>query len=325
MLFNKTIVAAVGFTAALALQPALAQPSNVECIAPSDPGGGWDFTCREVGKLLQELDLVDGAVQVTNMSGGDGGVGMSYVVSKRNDDPNLLVAASTATTSNLAQDRYPGLSADDVRWVASLGADFGAIVVREDSPFESLSGLLEAVMEDPGQVSFGGGSVAGSWDDLKVRLLAKAAGMEDIGEIKYIAFNSGGPALTQLLGGHIDAYTGDFSEIAGQVEAGNVRVLAVLAPERISVAPDVPTAREQGYDVIGANWRGFYAPKDITDEEYDRWVSILEELYNSEGWQQAMEANGLAPFWQGGEEFEAFVEQNVNDLEETSREAGVLE
>ncbi|AZQ68324.1 tripartite tricarboxylate transporter substrate binding protein [Silicimonas algicola] len=325
MWFNRTLFAAVGLTATLSMQLALAQPSGVECIAPSDPGGGWDFTCRSVGRLLEEQDRVDGSVKVTNMSGGDGGVGMSYVVSKRNEDPNLLVAASTATISNLAQDRYTGLDHEAVRWVASLGADFGAIVVREDSPYENLNQLLDDVMEDPSQVSFGGGSVAGTWDDLKVRLLAKAAGMEDIADINYVAFNSGGPAQTQLLGGHIDAYTGDFSEIAGQLEAGNVRVLAILAPERLAAAPDVPTAIEQGYDVIGANWRGFYAPGNISDEEYQEWVSILGELYQSEGWQEAMEANGLGPFWQGGEEFGEFVDQNIEQLVETSREVGVLE
>ena len=183
------------------------EPAKVECIAPADPGGGWDFTCRSVGRILSELDLVPGSVTVTNMSGAGGGVAYGYVVGKRDDDPNLIVAASTATTSRLAQNQYAGLSADQVRWVASLGADFGAIAVAADSGFEDLTQLMDAVRANPRGVAFGGGSAVGGWDHMKVLMVAAEAGVEDVRRVKYVSFNNGGTALTQLLGGHIDAFT----------------------------------------------------------------------------------------------------------------------
>ncbi len=299
-------------------------PENVECIAPANPGGGWDFTCRSVGKILYDLKLVPEPVKVTNMPGGGGGVAFGYVVGKRNDDANLLVAASTATTSRLATNQFAGLTADQVRWVASLGADFGVIAVSKDAPYKNLGDLMAAVKADPDKIAFGGGSAVGGWDHLKILIVAKAAGITDARSVKYVSFNSGGKALTQLLGNHVQAVTGDVSEIKGQLAAGNVRALAVLSPERLSTDPDIPTAREQGFDAIGANWRGFYLPKDVSDDVHQSWGKIMAKLYESEDWKKAMEANGLAPFYNGGAQFDDFVRQNIADIEQLSKDVGLL-
>jgi putative tricarboxylic transport membrane protein len=301
------------------------EPSKVKCIAPADPGGGWDFTCRSVGRTLSELNFVPGQVTVTNMPGAGGGVAYSYVVGKRNKDNNLLVAASTATTSRLAQNQYAGLSADQARWIASLGADFGVIAVPASSPYKNLKDLMAAVKANPRSVAFGGASAVGGWDHMKVLLLGKKAGMDQARDIKYVSFNAGGNAITQLLGGHIDAFTGDLSEIAGQLDADKLRVVAVLADERLPEKfSNLPTAAEQGFDVVGANWRGFYMGGEVSDKAYNYWVDALEKLYKSEQWKQAMTKNGLVPFWRGGEQFDSFVKAQVKDLQSLSREIGVL-
>ena len=299
-------------------------PENVECIAPANPGGGWDFTCRQVGKTLYDLKLVPQPVKVTNMPGGGGGVAYSYTISKRGDDANLLVAASTATTTRLAQNQFAGLMENQVRWVASLGADFGVIAVSKDSAFKNLADLVAAIKADPAKVPFAGGSAVGGWDHLKVLLLAKAAGVADAKTVKYVSFNSGGDALTQLLGNHVSAFTGDITEIKGQLAAGNIRVLAVLSPERLPTDPDIPTAAEQGFDVIGANWRGFYIPAGVSDEVHEGWGKALETLYNSDEWKQAMETNGLAPFWKGGKAFQDFVSAQIKDIRDLSKQVGLL-
>ncbi|MCG8508962.1 MAG: tripartite tricarboxylate transporter substrate binding protein, partial [Rhodospirillales bacterium] len=293
-------------------------------IAPANPGGGWDFTCRSVGKILYDLKLVPEPVKVTNMPGGGGGVAFGYTVGKRNDDANLLVAASTATTSRLATNQYAGLTADQVRWVASLGADFGVIAVNKDSPYKNLGDLMKAVKADSSKVAFGGGSAVGGWDHLKVLIVAKAAGITDARSVKYISFNSGGKALTQLLGNHVQAVTGDVSEIKGQLSAGKIRALAVLAPERLPTDPGIPTAKEQGFDAIGANWRGFYLPGDVSDDVHKSWGAIMAKLYESEDWKKAMEANGLEPFYNGGAQFDDFVRQNIADIKQLSKDVGLL-
>lgn len=128
------------------------EPENAACIAPANPGGGWDFTCRQVGKAMQDLKLVNGTVQVTNMAGGGGGVAFAEVVNKRNDDNNLVVAASSATSTRLAQGAYPGNTMDQVKWIASVGADYGVIAVAKDSPINTLPELMEKIKADPTSV-----------------------------------------------------------------------------------------------------------------------------------------------------------------------------
>ncbi|EAU40865.1 hypothetical protein FP2506_18294 [Fulvimarina pelagi HTCC2506] len=319
-------------TAALLLAvPALAQdggftPSNPECIAPAAAGGGWDFTCRQVGKTMQDLELVPGTVQVTNMAGGGGGVAYAEVVNKRNDSNDTFVAASTATTTRLAQGAYPGNTMDQVRWLGSVGADYGVIAVAADSEMETLPDLMDAIKSDPTSISIGGGSAVGGWDHLKVLIAADKAGIEDLRQIKYVAFDGGGEAVTQLLGGSLQAFTGDASEAKGFVDSGDIKVLAVLAPERLDGDfADFETAKEQGIDAVGANWRGFYAPGGISEEAYEYWVGAIEETYASEEWKQVMAQNGLAPLDLSGEEFNQFVADNIQEIQEISKEIGLIQ
>ena len=295
--------AALGLTASAA---AAFTPGSTECIAPAAPGGGWDFTCRQVGKTLQDLGLIPGTMQVTNLTGGSGGVAFSEVTGKRNTDNNLLVAASSATATRLAQGAFPGASMDQVRWVASIGADYGVIAVGKDSPIKTLPELFEKIKADPSSVAFAGGSAVGGWDHLKVLIAARKAGIEDIRKIKYVAFEGGGEAITQLLAGSVQAFTGDASEAKGFVNSGDIKVLAVLAPERMPGAFSAfPTAKEQGIDAVGANWRGFYAPGGMSDDAYNFWVDAISKLYASPEWKKVMETNGLAPLDLQGAAFDS--------------------
>ncbi len=299
--------------------------SAQECIAPANPGGGWDFTCRQVGKSMQDLGLIDSTMQVVNLAGGGGGVAFAEVVNKRNDDDNLIVAASSATATRLAQGAYPGNSMDQVRWVGSIGADYGVIAVAADSDIQTLPELLDKIKADPTSVSVAGGSAVGGWDHLKVLIAADAYGIDDVRKVKYIAFDGGGEAVTQLLAGSVQAFTGDLSEAKGFVDSGDIRVIAVLAPERLDGEfSKFPTAKEQGIDAIGANWRGFYAPGGMSDEAYQAWVDKVGQLYASDEWKQVMAANGLAPLNLQGAEFESFVQNSVQQIQDISRQIGII-
>ena len=311
---------------ALSLSAVAAQAQeNPECIAPANPGGGWDFTCRQVGKSMQDLGLIDKTMQVVNLAGGGGGVAFAEVVNKRGDDNDLIVAASSATATRLAQGAYPGNTMDEVRWLASIGADYGVVAVAADSEIETLPQLLDAIKEDPTSTSVAGGSAVGGWDHLKVLIAADAYGIEDVRQVKYIAFDGGGEAVTQLLAGSVQAFTGDISEAKGFVDSGDIKVIAVLAPERLDGEfSEMPTAREQGVEAIGANWRGFYAPGGMSDEAYDAWVSKIADLYASDEWKEIMAANGLAPLDLQGADFEAFVSDSVAQIQSISREIGII-
>ncbi|SDX42119.1 putative tricarboxylic transport membrane protein [Ruegeria halocynthiae] len=299
--------------------------SAQECIAPANPGGGWDFTCRQVGKSLQDLGLIDQTMQVVNLAGGGGGVAFAEVVNKRGEDNELIVAASAATATRLAQGAYPGNTMDQVRWLAAIGADYGVIAVAADSPVNTLPELLDQIKADPTSVSVAGGSAVGGWDHLKVLIAANAYGIDDVRAVKYIAFDGGGEAVTQLLAGSVQAFTGDISEAKGFVDSGDIRVIAVLAPDRLpGEFAEFPTAKEQGIDAIGANWRGFYAPGGMTDEAYGDWVGKIGDLYASDEWKEVMAANGLAPLDLQGADFQNFVAESVGQIQTISKEIGII-
>src|SRR5690606_31819529 len=263
-------------------------------------------------------------MQVVNMAGAGGGVAFAEVVNKRNSDNNLIVAASSATTSRLAQGAFPGSTMDQVRWLGTVGTDYGVIAVAKDSPVNTLPELLEQMKADPASVSVAGGSAVGGWDHLKVLMAAKAAGI-DVRQVKYVAFDGGGEAVTQLLGGHVKAFTGDISEAKGFVDSGDIKVIAVLAPERLpGEFAEFPTAKEQGLDVNGANWRGFYAPGGMSDDAYAFWSDAITKVNASPEWEKIMTDSGLIPLDLSGDEFQTFVKEQIDQIAELSREIGII-
>ncbi len=296
----------------------------VECIAPANPGGGWDFTCRQIGKILYDIEQVDQPVQVTNMAGAGGGVAYSHVVSERNDDADLIVAASSATTTRLAQNAFAGMTADQVRFVGAIAGDPGVIVVAKDSPLNTLNDLVDAVKNGE-DVSFAGGSAAGGFDHLKVLQVLKAGGVDDIRAVKYIGVDGGADAITQTIGGFTTAMTGDMSEIVGFINSGEVKALGVLTDERVPGFDNIPTAKEQGLDVVAVNWRGLYVPKGISDEQFNAWAEKLQAVADSAEWQEAMAANGLAPFTKVGGDFQTWVDGVVAETVVLSKEIGVIQ
>ncbi len=317
-LFGALMTSAVLSVAAFSAQAA-------ECIAPANPGGGWDFTCRQIGKIMHDIGAVDKPVQVTNMAGGGGGLAFGHVVAERKDDSDLIVAASSATATRLAQNAYAGMTADQVRFVGAIGADPGVIVVAADSPYQSLNDLVDAIKAQPGELSFAGGSAVGGFDHLKPLMILQRAGVEDVRAVKYIGVDGGADAITQTVGGFTTAMSGDMSEIVGFLKSGDVRAIAVLTEDRVPGFDDIPTAKEQGIDVVAVNWRGLYVPKDISDDDFNAWADKLQKVADSDEWQAAMAANGLAPFTKVGADFQNYVDGVVGEIRELSKEIGVIQ
>jgi putative tricarboxylic transport membrane protein len=319
MRFLKTFAAGAIISAGL-LSPSIA----AECIAPANPGGGWDFTCRQIGKIMYDIKAVDKPIQVTNMAGAGGGLAFNHVVAERGTDADLIVAASSATSTRLAQNAYAGRTASEVRFVGAIGADPGVIVVAKDSPYKSLRNLINAIKADPGSVAFAGGSATGGFDHLKPLMLLQRAGFTDITKVKYIGVDGGADAITQTVGGFTQAMTGDMSEIVGFLKAGEIRVLAVLTEERVPGFDDIPTAKEQGFDVVAVNWRGLYVPRGVSDEVFNSWAEKLQKVADSAEWKAAMAANGLAPFTKVGVDFQSYVDQVVSEVRQLSKDIGVI-
>jgi putative tricarboxylic transport membrane protein len=274
--------------------------------------------------VLGELGLTDGAVRTTNMPGAGGGVAMAHAVTRRRTDASLLVAASPATTLRLAQGQYGHLRETDVRWIGAIGAEYGIIAVANDAPWADLGSLMRSWAADPSAVVASGGSAVGGQDHMKLLLLARAAGMNPL-TLRYVSFDGGGEAMTALLGGFVQVFSGEASEIEGQLAAGRLRLLAVLAPERLTgPLASVPTAREEGFAVDWVTWRGFYIPGEVPDSVARRWASVLDSVGRSDAWARERARNRLRPFHLTGPSFESFVAEQVADFRALSRDLGLL-
>ncbi|MEP3329790.1 tripartite tricarboxylate transporter substrate-binding protein [Sedimentitalea sp.] len=319
------VALAATFSAATASTAQDFQPESPQCIAPSNPGGGWDFICRTTARYLFDLGVIEDSMQVTNMSGGGGGVAFAHVTKERNEDNNLIVAASMSTSARIAQGIYEGATQDDVHFLATFGAEYGAIAVRADSEFETLTQMMDAILADPRSVGIAGGSSVGSYDHIKPMLVAREAGLEDVTKMKYVSFDGGGEAMTGLLSGSVEALSGDFSEMLGFLESGDIRIIGIMAPERLENFPDIQTAREQGYDVIGANWRGLYMPADASDEAKEFWSNAIQTMAEDPGFQATLEEAAIAPFNNFGDDMHNFVAGSIADIEKLSREIGIIQ
>ena len=314
---------AAGIVAVGLAAPAMGQINNPECIAPANPGGGFDLTCRVAQTGLDPH--IDDPIQVTFMPGGIGAVAFNLFNTTRTDDGSAIVAFSTGSLLNIVTGKYGDFTEDEIRFVGTAGADFGAVVVRADSPYGSLEQLMADLAEDPSGVVIGAGGSVGSQDWMKAALLVRETGASPL-DMRYVAFDGGGDAIASLLGGSIEVYTGDVGEMTAHLDAGTMRILAVLAADRLPEPfADFPTARELGYDVVWTILRGFYMGGDVSDADYDAWVAAFEAAYETEAFAQLQAERGLLPVNLAGDELEATIADNVVTLRAIATEAGLIE
>jgi putative tricarboxylic transport membrane protein len=292
---------------------------DVEIMAPADPGGGWDQTARAMQSALTEGGIVEENVEVYNVGGAGGTIGLAQFVSDNAGDPNQLMVMGLVMLGAIQTNDSP-VEVNQATPIASLTTEWEAIVVPADSEFQTLQQLVEAFRADPGSVSWGGGS-AGGTDQILVGLLAQEAGV-DPAEVNYIAHSGGGEATAAILSGGVTAGVSGVGEFADQVEAGQLRLLAVSSDERVEEA-DAPTIVESGYDVVVPNWRGVMAPPNISDDDREAIIAMIQEMHDSPEWQETLEANGWTDFLQTGDEYETFLEEENQRVEEVLGEMGL--
>lgn len=313
------IAAAAAFTTPAFAQSQIDKP---ECVAPANPGGGFDLTCRIVQTGL--APHVADPIQVTFMPGGIGAVAYNLFNTTRTDDGSAIVAFSTGSLLNIVTGKYGAFTEKDVRWLGTAGADFGAVVVRADSKYQDLSQLMADFSADPASVVVGAGGSVGSQDWMKGALLLREAGAKPM-DMRYVAFDGGGDAIAALLGGSIEVYMGDVGEMASHFESGQMRILAVMSPERLEAPFDeIPTAMEQGFDVEWTILRGFYMGKDVSDAHYQAWVDAFKAAYATEEFIAVQKERGLLPMNMAGEELQTSIEARVQNLREIAIEAGLI-
>ncbi|MDX6806622.1 tripartite tricarboxylate transporter substrate binding protein [Terrihabitans rhizophilus] len=303
----KSVLLAACVTFGLAA-PVAAQDFRI--VAPAAPGGGWDQTARSLQAALQGEGLGKN-VQVVNVPGAGGTIGLAQFVNQSKADPKALIVGGYVMVGAVIANNAP-VKLDQVTPIARLTGEYEAVVVPTGSDIKTMGDLVTKLKADPGAVSWGGGS-AGGTDHIAVGLIAKAAGVEPT-KINYIPFSGGGEALAAIVGGKVTAGISGYGEFEGQVKAGKLRVLGVSAPER-QPNIDAPTFKESGVDVEVQNWRSVWAAPGITDAEKAQIIATFEKLNASETWKKTLETKGWANTFLAGD---AFAEYLKGEIQQTT-------
>lgn len=305
------------FAAAIAL-PAYAGDYTI--IAPAAPGGGWDQTARSMQTSLQQEGIA-GNVQVQNVPGAGGSIGLAQFVNQSKGNPNALIVGGYVMVGALLTNKS-AVTLNDVTPIARLTGEYEAIVVPASSDIKTMADLIAALKKDPGAVSWGGGS-AGGTDHITAGLIAKASGVDPT-KINYVAFSGGGEALAAILGSQVTAGVSSYSEFESQVKAGQLRLLAVSSEKRID-GVDAPTLKEAGTDVVVQNWRMVAAAPGLSAEQVAAINADIEKLHKSATWQETLKTKGWADTFLTGDAFKAQLDKDVAATAGILKEIGLVQ
>jgi tripartite-type tricarboxylate transporter receptor subunit TctC len=274
---------------------------TVTIICPWAAGGGTDRMARFMADQLQRE--FGKPVVVLNQTGGSGAVGHSAGALARPDGYTITMATfelSTMRTMGISD-----LTCDNFDPVMQLNADAAAIIVRQDAPWRSVGELLDHIKANPGRLKMSGTSTGGAWDLARAGFL-NAAGLP-VNAVLWVPTQGSAPSLVQLLGGHIDVVCCSVPEAATQIEAGQLRVLAVMAPERLQDFPSVPTVQEAGIDWDAVGWRGLVVPKGTPSEITDLIAASCSKIVETPEFKDFMRKNGFAIALRGPDQFAQFL------------------
>lgn len=239
---------------------------SVQLIVPYSAGGGTDAVARALADATK--DHLGQSIAVVNKTGGGGAVGMTEGAKAKADGYTVtMVTVELTTLPNLG---LASISNEDFKAIAQINSDPAAVTVSADAPWNTIDEFIAYAKENPGKVKVGNSGTGAIWH-LAAAALEKKTGAK----FNHVPFEGAAPAVTSLLGGHIQAVTVSPAEVASQVENGQLKVLAVMSDDRLDSMPDVPTLKEKGIDLSIGTWRGLAVPKDTPDDI----VNVLSDAF----------------------------------------------
>ena len=312
-------VTALGGIAALQA-PALAQaPMELKIMAPAAPGGGWDQTARSMQQVLTAAGIAK-SVQVTNVPGAGGSVGIAQFVNNAKGDGNQLMVNGFVMVGALLMNKSP-VTLEQVTPIARLTEEAEVIVVPANSPIKTAKDLADAVKKDIAKVTFAGGS-AGGVDHIIAALFAGRVGA-DAAKVNYIPFSGGGESLAAILGGKVTAGISGYGEYEGQIKAGKLRAIGVTAEKRLP-GVDVPTFKEQGIDLAVTNWRSVVAAPGISPAQKKDLDAAIEKMAKSAQWQEMLKQKGWDDAYLGGDAFARFLKDEQIRVGDVLKSVGLV-
>lgn len=260
---------------------------DLKILAPAAPGGGWDGTARSMQQVLTAAGIAKN-VQVTNVPGAGGAVGLAQFVNTAKGDGNQLMVNGFVMVGSLITNKSP-VNLGMVTPIARLTAEAEVIVVPADSKIQDAKGLVDAMKADLSKVTFAGGS-AGGVDHILAGLLAGTVGL-DGSKVNYVPFSGGGEALAALLSGRVTAGISGWGEFEGQIKAGKLRAIAVTSAAKLAGNP-TPTLKEQGINLELINWRSVVAAPGISADQKKALSEAIDKMAKSKEWQDVLKQRG---------------------------------
>jgi putative tricarboxylic transport membrane protein len=307
---RDTFLKSMAVLAAASSLPLTARAAaNIKMMIPANPGGGWDGMGRELGKALVASKLVD-TVQYENKGGAGGVIGLAQFINSAKGDPNALLVTGAVMVGGIITGK-PAVSMSQVTPIARLTAEYNVFVVPADSPLKTMKDVVAQMQKDPGSVKWGGGS-RGSTEHICASMLATKTGV-DPKKVNYVAFRGGGEATAAILGGNVTVGGSGYSEFAEYIKAGKMRPIAVTSEKRLP-GINIPTMKEQGYDVVLGNWRGVYGGPGITAAQRETLTQMVIKATQTDSWKQSIAKNAWTPVLLTGKAFDDYVDNEFSSL-----------
>lgn len=292
---------------------------DLRIMVPNSPGGGYDTTARTAAQVMSSEKLTP-PLEVFNLDGAGGTVGLSRTVSEEGDG-NLMMLMGLGVVGAVYTNQSEATLADTTP-IARIISEPETVVVPADSPYDSLDELVKDWKANPGEMPVGGGSSPGGPDHLAPHLLAQEVGIKPA-DVNYVTYDGGGPLLAALLGGEVDFGVTGVGEIRDQIDSGALKVLGVTSPERLP-GLDAPTLMEQGIDLEFINWRGLVAPPGISDAQRDALIKLVEDMFKTKAWKEAMAKNGWTDALLTGQKFADYIESENKRVEDILGKLGLV-
>jgi putative tricarboxylic transport membrane protein len=299
----RLLVAASLVSLASAVAPAQAEVKGLEIIAPANPGSGYDQAARAMQQALQESGLAS-SVQVINIAGAGGTVGLAQFVSGKKRTPSIIVTAFSMVGAIITNKSPVTLA--NAEPLALLVREYGILTVPANSDIKSMQDLVAKLKADPGQVAWALGS-SGGVDHVLAGQILKAIGVEP-SKLKAAHYSAGGEQVAATLGGHVTVAVGGVSEFGPQVQAGQLRAIGVSSPERLATV-DAPTLKEQGVDVELGTWRGVMAHPQMRPADKKAVAEAVAAMVKTPSWQNTLAKFGWIDSYEPAEQFGAFLKQ----------------
>jgi tripartite-type tricarboxylate transporter receptor subunit TctC len=293
----------------------------ITIVAPFPPGGVADLTARPVAAAMEKV--LKNPVVVVNKTGAAGAVGMSFVANSKPDGYNLLMALSSISIIPEADklfDRQPAYTMDQLIPIALISADPTVFVVNAERPWKSVKEFVDDAKKHRGEISYSSSGVYGTLH-MAMEMFSHAAAIS----LKHVPYSGAGPALTAILGGHVDTLASGPAVVIPHIKAGKLRPLAGWGAKRVASLPDVPTFKELGYDIEFYIWAGLFAPRGTPAAVMQNIRAAVRQAVNIAEFKSAMEKLETPIAYLDAPEFQKFWDKDAKMLADAIKRVGKVE